>query len=107
MIFMQGEAAQWKSVLPIRRFGNEAALLAGFLEVFQALDPDLLLGWNLINLDLDYLQRRCRLHRLPFAFGRGGDNAAILPPQRGGQTRFPSLPGRVALDGIDTLRAAF
>jgi DNA polymerase-2 len=107
MICMQGEAARWESDLPIRWFGNEAALLAGFLEAFRALDPDLLLGWNLINFDLDYLQRRCRLHRLPFAFGRGGDNAAVLPPQRGGQTRFPSLPGRVALDGIDTLRAAF
>ena len=107
MICMQGEAAHWESDLPIRWFGDEAALLAGFLEAFRALDPDLLLGWNLINFDLDYLQRRCRLHRLPFAFGRGGDNAAILPPQRGGQTRFPSLPGRVALDGIDTLRAAF
>jgi DNA polymerase-2 len=107
MICMQGEAAHWESDLPIRWFGDEAALLAGFLEAFQALDPDLLLGWNLINFDLDYLQRRCRLHRVPFAFGRGGDNAAVLPPQRGGQTRFPSLPGRVALDGIDTLRAAF
>ena len=107
MICMQGEAAHWESDLPIRWFGDEATLLAGFLEAFRALDPDLLLGWNLINFDLDYLQRRCRLHRVPFAFGRGSDNAAILPPQRGGQTRFPSLPGRVALDGIDTLRAAF
>jgi len=104
---MQGEAAHWESDLPIRWFGDERTLLAGFLDAFRALDPDLLLGWNLINFDLDYLQRRCRLHRLPFAFGRGSDDAAIVAPQRGGQTRFPSLPGRVALDGIDTLRAAF
>jgi len=107
MICMQGEAAHWESDLPIRWFGDEAALLAGFLDAFRALDPDLLLGWNLINFDMDYLQRRCRLHCVPFAFGRGSDNAAILPPQRGGQTRFSNLPGRVALDGIDTLRAAF
>ena len=45
MIFMQGEAAHWESDLPIRWFGDEAALLTGFLGAFRALDPDLLLGW--------------------------------------------------------------
>ena len=87
MICMQGEAAHWESDLPIRWFGDERTLLAGFLEAFRALDPDLLLGWNLINFDLDYLQRRCRLQRVPFAFGRGSDNAASF-----GRTALPLPP---------------
>jgi len=107
IILMQGEAEQWPTALPIRWYADERRLLQGFFEVFRDWDPDLILGWNLINFDLDYLQRRCRHHRLPFALGRGTENAAILQPQQQGQMRIASIPGRVALDGIDNLRAAF
>ena len=106
-IFMQGAAAEWETEQPIRWFDNEQRLLEGFLDVFKTLDPDLILGWNLINFDLDYIERRCRHYRLPFALGRGCDKARILQPQQAGQVRIASLPGRVALDGIDTLKAAF
>ena len=106
-ILMQGRAGDWPCDLPIDWFADEAALLRGFLQQIQALDPDLILGWNLINFDLDYLERRCQAHRIPFSLGRGGESAAILQPQQPGQPRIASIPGRVALDGIDTLRAAF
>ncbi|WP_428610183.1 DNA polymerase II [Sedimenticola sp.] len=106
-ILMQGEAADWPSDLPIQWVSDETALLRLFLQRLAQLDPDLILGWNLINFDLDYLERRCRAHRIPFALGRGGELAAILQPQQSGQARVASIPGRVALDGIDNLRAAF
>ncbi len=101
VIFMQGAAAEWETEAPIRWFDNEQRLLEAFLDVFKTLDPDLILGWNLINFDLDYIERRCRHYRLPFAMGRGSDKASILQPQQSGQARIASLPGRVALDGID------
>jgi len=106
-ILMQGRADDWPSDLPILWFDDEAALLRGFLQQMQQLDPDLILGWNLVNFDLDYLERRCQALRIPFTLGRGGESAAILQPQQAGQPRIASIPGRVALDGIDTLRAAF
>lgn len=106
-ILMQGEASDWPSNLPIQWVGDEAHLLREFLHQVEQLDPDLLLGWNLINFDLDYLERRCRAHRIPFSLGRGGELAAILQPRQSGQARVASIPGRVALDGIDNLRAAF
>jgi DNA polymerase-2 len=107
LILMQGAAEDWNTDLPVHWYGDERRLLQGFFEVFGRWDPDLILGWNLINFDLDYIDRRCRHYRLPFALGRGGENAAILQPQRQGQARIASIPGRVALDGIDNLRAAF
>lgn len=106
-ILMQGEAADWPSDLPIQWVRDEPQLLREFLQQMAQLDPDLILGWNLINFDLDYLERRCRAHRIPFSLGRGGELAAILQPQQSGQARIASIPGRVALDGIDNLRAAF
>ncbi len=106
-VLMQGNAGDWPTDLPLRWFDDERALLEGFLQRFREWDPDLILGWNLINFDLDQIERRCRHHGLPFALGRGGDQAAILQPRQSGQTRIASIPGRVALDGIDNLKAAF
>jgi DNA polymerase-2 len=106
-ILMQGTAADWPSDQPIHWVDDEAQLLRTFLQQFAELDPDLILGWNLINFDLDYLERRCKAHHIPFTLGRGGEPAAVLQPQQSGQGRVASIPGRVALDGIDNLRAAF
>jgi DNA polymerase-2 len=106
-VLMQGDGADWEGGLPISWQPDERSLLQGFLQRFSERDPDLILGWNLINFDLDYLERRCRHHRIPFSLGRAGQSAAILQPQQSGQQRIASIPGRVALDGIDNLRAAF
>ncbi|MCB1751951.1 MAG: DNA polymerase II [Gammaproteobacteria bacterium] len=106
-VLMQGEAEAWPSALPVTWYADEEALLRGFLHEFARIDPDLILGWNLVNFDLDYLAWRCRRLHIDFQLGRGGETAAILQPQQAGQQRIASIPGRVALDGIDNLRAAF
>jgi DNA polymerase-2 len=107
VILMRGQTVDWCTDLPIRWYPDEHALLEGFFQAFRALDPDLILGWNLINFDLDYIERRCRRYNMPFALGRGSEHAAILQPRQTGQNRIASIPGRVALDGIDNLRTAF
>ena len=106
-ILMQGIGSQWPAELPIRWFRDERALLLGLFDRMAALDPDLILGWNIINFDLETIGRRCAHHRIPFRLGRGGETAAVLAPQQSGQHRIASVPGRVVLDGIDNLRAAF
>ncbi|GAB6040281.1 DNA polymerase II [Endothiovibrio diazotrophicus] len=106
-ILTRGEAADWPGELPIRWCADERALLAAFVERLVARDPDLILGWNVVNFDLDLLERRCRHYGIPFSIGRGGEIATILQPRESGQPRVASIPGRVVLDGIDTLKAAF
>ncbi|MCP3869505.1 MAG: DNA polymerase II [Gammaproteobacteria bacterium] len=106
-ILMQGQASDWPSDLPIRWFKDEPSLLRGLLTVIADLDPDLILGWNVVDFDLVHIEKRCRYHRIPFQLGRGNESAAILQPRQPGQKSVPSIPGRVVLDGIDSLRSAF
>lgn len=85
---------------------DERATLAAFLDYVAALDPDVLIGWNVIDFDLAYLEARCAKTGLRFSLGRGGERASVL---RGSTPNAPSVArvaGRVVLDGIATMRAA-
>jgi DNA polymerase-2 len=91
----------------LRFFQDESALLQAFFALLQSLDPDVLIGWNLISFDLDFLARKCEALGLPLALGRGGEASAILQPGQVANLTVARVPGRAVLDGIDLLRAAF
>ena len=86
---------------------DEREVLRRFFHWMSDADPDLILGWNVLNFDLDFLERRCEALGLGFALARGGEGARILKPQSPGGVRVARVPGRVVLDGIELLRAAF
>ncbi|HSH41283.1 MAG TPA: DNA polymerase II [Arenicellales bacterium] len=87
--------------------GSERALLARFIEDVHELDPDVLIGWNVINFDLSVIERRCRELDLDPALGRCRANARIIPRRGGTLNAIARVPGRVVLDGIECLRSAF
>lgn len=91
----------------IEVYPDEKTLLSAFFEYIQKLDPDVLVGWNLISFDLEFLATRCQRLKVEFALGRGGDRAAILRPQKTSGFHVARIPGRVVIDVIDALRAAF
>ena len=90
----------------IEYLADERALLVRWIEWVTELDPDILIGWNVVNFDLRLLHKRAQEHGLPLTIGRRG----ALPVWRQSQAErnhyFVLIPGRVVLDGIDTLRAA-
>ena len=86
---------------------DEREALQRFFQWMERADPDLILGWNVLDFDLDFLERRCGAAGIPFALGRGGERARILQPRSRSGVRVARLPGRVPLDGIDLLRAGF
>ena len=90
-----------------RSYAGETQLLDGFFAHIRQLDPDALCGWNVISFDLDFLEARCRKLGVEFALGRGNERATILRPQSSAGTHVARIPGRVVLDGIDVLKAAF
>ncbi len=85
---------------------DEAALISSWLDYVARLDPDVLTGWNVVNFDLHLLQQRAQRHRLAFTLGREGALPRWRQPQGEGNQRFVFVPGRVVLDGVDTLKAA-
>ena len=86
---------------------NEREALGHFFQWMNRLDPDLILGWNVLNFDLDFLERRCKAAGVGFALARGGEGSRILQPQSPAGVRVARVPGRVVLDGIEVLRASF
>lgn len=85
---------------------DEPMLLRRLFAEIDALDPDVLTGWNVVDFDLAVLDARCRALRVPFALGRGGAWARVLPASAPGRAALARVPGRVVLDGIATLRSA-
>ncbi len=85
---------------------NERHLLELFLMWVEKADPDIIIGWNVVNFDLRMLQKKCDQYRLAFSLGRNRLVPEWRSSQREGQHYFVLVPGRVVLDGIDTLKAA-
>lgn len=85
---------------------NEADLLAKLIEYVNQYDPDIFIGWNVINFDFQLLIERAEKHKIKLALGR--DNQAIK--WRNSKTDvgqgFVSMSGRVVVDGIDGLKTA-
>ena len=59
---------------------SEGALLSRLFAWFAEHDPDLILGWNVVGFDLDFIARRCRRLRLRFDIARGSERSAVLQP---------------------------
>ncbi|QJD91624.1 DNA polymerase II [Duganella dendranthematis] len=69
-------------------------------------DPDVLIGWNVVQFDLRVLQKNADKYKVPLALGREGKGIEWREhPGKQGYL-FAPLPGRIVLDGIDALKAA-
>ena len=85
---------------------DERRLLSAVSRRIREIDPDVLVGWNVVDFDLRVFTRRCEALHLPHGLGRGEGN--VLFQQDPGFTRQTRavLPGRMVLDGIDLVRSA-
>jgi len=85
---------------------DEAGLLRAVLARLRALDPDVLLGWNVVDFDLRVLAARCGAHGLASDLGRV-PGAVAFQEDRGFTRQSRALvPGRMVLDGIALVRDA-
>lgn len=85
---------------------DEGSALAAFCRWVLQRDPDLLLGWNVIDFDLDYLWRLARRLGQKLQLGRLGGVLEMSEATGRGRDRRVKIAGRVVLDGIATLRNA-
>ncbi len=93
-------------VIHVRPGDSERARLEEAFALIRALDPDVLLGWNVVDFDLRALQTRCEVLGLPFALGRQSEPARVLIGSTPQSVSNARVPGRVVLDGGATLKNA-
>ena len=85
---------------------DERQCLQAFLNFIKDYDPDVLIGWNLVQFDLWVLQQRAQELKLDFILGRNQQKSHWRQEEQDAGRRFVIIPGRVALDGIELLKAA-
>lgn len=109
VVFMLGEAP----AKPVRTPGFELihcstrkAMIDRLNDWFARNDPDVIIGWNVIQFDLRVLQKTADECATPLLLGRERKPIAwrTHPGKQG--YLFAPMPGRVVVDGIEALRAA-
>jgi len=73
---------------------------------FARHDPDVVIGWNVVQFDLRVLQKNADRYRIPLTLGR--EHKTIEWREHPGKQGYMFAPvaGRIVLDGIDALKAA-
>jgi DNA polymerase-2 len=69
-------------------------------------DPDVLVGWNVVQFDLRVLQKNADKHKIALALGREGKTIEWREHPGNKGYMFAPVVGRIVLDGIDALKAA-
>lgn len=106
-VFMVGASDEVANDDLIEACATEAEAIKGFLQWIRHHDPDVLIGWNVIDFDLAFLDRKCKEHRLSFDLGRNDGKLRIIPPQeKSRRGTLAKMAGRVVIDGIEMLRSA-
>ncbi|WP_424953512.1 DNA polymerase II [Comamonas thiooxydans] len=109
VVFMLGEP----TANPVETPGFELihcttrkAMIDKLNDWFARNDPDVIIGWNVIQFDLRVLQKTADECATPLLLGRERKPIAwrTHPGKQG--YLFAPMPGRVVVDGIEALRAA-
>lgn len=106
-VFMVGGESFFDEVeqLHVTAFKNEQACLLAFFQWVQEYDPDIFIGWSVVQFDFYVLEQLCKKYGMPLNIGRG----KTLPHWREDKSNnrvYLTIPGRLALDGIEVLKSA-
>lgn len=99
-------AASGADTPPIYYCDSEKNVLTKFLSLLRTDDPDILIGWNVIDFDLKTVFERCAVHGIAFIAGRDQTVSRLIPSSVNKQT-FVRLHGRVVLDLPILLRSYY
>ncbi|MFT6268066.1 MAG: DNA polymerase-2 [Alphaproteobacteria bacterium] len=85
---------------------DEKNLLQQFVKEVSQIDPDIIVGWNVVNFDFRLLIKRAALHKVELSLGRDSQPILWRDARNEVNQGFVSMPGRVVVDGIDALKTA-
>ena len=84
---------------------SHAAMLDKLNAWFERHDPDVIIGWNVVQFDLRVLQRHAERNKVPLRLGRDG---SVMEWREHGKQQhyFAGVAGRLIIDGIEALKSA-
>lgn len=85
---------------------DEKSLLQEFVRQLVAMDPDVIIGWNVVNFDFRLLYKRAELHKVTLNIGRDNQILNWRLARNETDQGYATMPGRVIVDGIDALKTA-
>ena len=91
---------------PVRAHDDERSLVEALVERIRELDPDVLVGWNVIDFDLRVLARRCEALGVECELGRIPGTIGFRQDANFTRDGRADIPGRMVLDGIPLVRDA-
>ena len=93
--------------LSLEYVASRPLLLQKLNHWFTEHDPDIVIGWNVIQFDFRVLQQMAERYRVPLRLGR--EQSEIEWREHGFKKGvfFAQLAGRVIIDGIEALKSAF
>ncbi|MFP4567992.1 MAG: DNA polymerase II [Candidatus Woesearchaeota archaeon] len=86
---------------------DERDLLLKFIDFVLKFDPDVIVGWNLIDFDLKVIAEKLKEHKLDFAISRTKGDIKLKIVESFMMDSKASCEGRVVLDGIHLLKTSF
>lgn len=92
--------------LELYQLHTERELINAFLKKIGDLDPDVIMGWNIVNFDLRCLQGFCDRLKMPLLLGRNKEPINWRKAKDGNDRYYALVPGRAVLDGIELMRSA-
>jgi DNA polymerase-2 len=98
-----------KHVRGAQCYGDERALLVALAKRIRELDPDLLIGWNVVDFDVRVIVARmlaCRITGREADLGRTGGRTDVQSDIGYTRQARASMPGRIVLDGLPLVRDA-
>ena len=98
--------ADGKSKFELEFVKDEKQLLITFVQKIEELDPDVLMGWNVVNFDLRALQDFADKTEVKLSLGRNRELISWRQSRDSEQRFYALVPGRVVLDGIELMRSA-
>lgn len=95
-----------KSVDFIEWVEDERALLQAWVDGVSQVDPDVFIGWNVVNFDFRVLIQRAQRLGVPLLLGRRGEAITWRDSRTDANQGFVDMSGRLVIDGIDALKTA-
>ncbi len=86
---------------------TEKELLETFFSLVKEIDPDILVGWNVIDFDLAVILKRAKYFEIPFNLGRTPKASSLRIESSFFRDSQANLQGRIVLDGIHLLKSSF